>query len=320
MPSTLFDSDSVPATRHIAGGAVPSPDHGVRPARMSVPGLSYACASALVVMMLMLLRPDLASAADSYWLEDPISGCMVWSPDAPGDDEAISWSGGCVDGKAEGEGVLAWFAQGTLAGRYQGPMIAGMANGNGTLYMVDNKVGSGYLRVEGQFSQSFIDGYVRVTEADGGSFEGRIDELTMNGEGIWRSADGGMYEGPLEAGKPNGEGYAELADGTRYRGTFVDGLASGNGEMIDAEGNYYQGEFEDDHFHGQGRMEYADGATYVGSFRTGELDGQGTYTSPEGIRYQGRFVAGRPDGTVAVTSVDGSVTQETWSEGERVKQ
>ena len=60
-------------------------------------------------------------AAD-LWIEDPITQCKVWTDEIDPAGEAISWTGSCLDGKATGEGVLAWFKDGSLLGRYEGTM------------------------------------------------------------------------------------------------------------------------------------------------------------------------------------------------------
>ena len=68
------------------------------------------------------------SWAEDLWIEDPITGCKVWTNTPPSDD-AVSWDGGCAGGKASGRGTLVWFAEGKLFGRYQGDMAFGRLHG-----------------------------------------------------------------------------------------------------------------------------------------------------------------------------------------------
>jgi hypothetical protein len=66
------------------------------------------------------------------WVADPKSGCRVWNPN-PEENEAITWSGGCRNGVAEGHGVLQWFHNKRPTTRYEGELRDGKADGRGLL-------------------------------------------------------------------------------------------------------------------------------------------------------------------------------------------
>lgn len=53
-------------------------------------------------------------AAEPIWFEDSTKGCLVFNPN-PQPNETVTWSGGCVDGNAEGVGEIVWYADGIPA-------------------------------------------------------------------------------------------------------------------------------------------------------------------------------------------------------------
>ena len=87
------------------------------------------------------------------WLEDPVTGCAVWSDET--DERVASWSGACADGKASGIGVLVVMSEGELDVRYDGPMEAGKARGLG---LVAYRTDSGFAHYAGQFEGSTLHG------------------------------------------------------------------------------------------------------------------------------------------------------------------
>ena len=64
------------------------------------------------LMLGAALAAATSPATAQGWLEDPVTGCSVWS-DEP-DGRIVSWSGVCVDGKASGIGVLVVTSEGEL--------------------------------------------------------------------------------------------------------------------------------------------------------------------------------------------------------------
>lgn len=262
-----------------------------------------------------------SSAAESEtWLEDPITGCKIFSPeDRPGPATLISWSGACdAEGRAEGAGVLTWFEEGTLGGRYIGPLGAGKALGRGVLYM--RSADGGYDRFEGEFRDSEIQGRATVDTANGTHFVGTLNSATMSGFGVVTRPSGDRYTGDIEDGQLQGEGYLERADGERYKGEFKANEPHGSGEWMNARGDYYEGQFVDGLRSGRGRLETVDGRVYEGEFVAGVPQGQGKYTAPDGGMIEGRFRSGWPDGEVLATSPEGDVTHERWADGKRVSE
>ena len=76
---------------------------------------------------------------DSCWMEiADLPGCYLWNP-APQDNETVTWSGGCSNGLAQGNGRVNWYENGELSqieetgfrdGRRDGLNVLRDANGN----------------------------------------------------------------------------------------------------------------------------------------------------------------------------------------------
>ncbi len=98
---------------------------------------------------------DALSAEDPYWIADKATGCLAANP-SPVPNETIVWSGACVNGLIEGEGVLTW-------------------------YEVDEFLG----RDSGNFSEGRLLGQGKIETAEGWSYEGRFP-----GSGIMRFPNG----------------------------------------------------------------------------------------------------------------------------------
>lgn len=67
-----------------------------------------------------------------YWIVVENQDCQVQNP-YPEPGETFTWSGGCVDGKAEGEGRLIWRSSYGSTETYEGGMKAGAFYGYGVL-------------------------------------------------------------------------------------------------------------------------------------------------------------------------------------------
>lgn len=66
------------------------------------------------------------------WIAAAQSGCKIWNPQ-PEANESVTWSGGCTDGFASGEGTLQWYEQGKLDMKFEGHYQNGKRNGYGVL-------------------------------------------------------------------------------------------------------------------------------------------------------------------------------------------
>jgi hypothetical protein len=124
---------------------------------------------------------------------DPTTGCKVWDA-MPVEEEAITWSGGCKDGFAEGDGTLQWFENGKPTAHYEGGYQAGKMEGRGV-----------------------------YSWANGDRYEGEFKDDEFNGRGLYTWAAGERYEGAWVDGKPNGKGIKTERDGQVFSGTWING-------------------------------------------------------------------------------------------------
>jgi len=133
------------------------------------------------------------------FVADPNSGCKVWNPH-PEPNESVSWSGGCVDGLAQGPGSLQWLNNNRPYEKDEGEWNKGQQSGRGT----------------------------QVWSL------GRYDGDIQNGEPHGRGAmtlQSARYEGEFRNGKPNGSGTVTNLDGI-FKGNWKDGCLVGDKRRI----------------------------------------------------------------------------------------
>src|SRR5215475_7073864 len=75
----------------------------------------------LAAGLVMGISPAVAQTAQPGWIADGRTGCRVWNHH-PEPKETITWSGRCENGRAQGKGVVLWFADGRLSERIEGEM------------------------------------------------------------------------------------------------------------------------------------------------------------------------------------------------------
>ena len=139
-----------------------------------------------IPILLLLLSCVLTTAAlADTWHADPVSGCTVFDSDDAATDVVVSWSGGC-DGssRATSDGVLSWFEDGSLAGRYVGPMLNGKANGSGVIYAAAEE--GGFDRYAGVFKDNEVAGQLSAKSADGTTFNGVMNSADFSGRAFSR--------------------------------------------------------------------------------------------------------------------------------------
>jgi hypothetical protein len=124
------------------------------------------------------------------YVPDPDGGCKVFNPH-PVAGETVHWSGGCVDGLAQGRGSLQWLHGGKLSERDDGDWNQGRQSGRGT-----QNWGSGH-------------------------YEGELLNGEPNGHGVM-TLQSSRYEGEFRNGKPNGEGAVTNLQGV-FKGKWRDG-------------------------------------------------------------------------------------------------
>jgi len=270
---------------------------------------ALALSSALAVPLSTAARAQDAGG----WIEDPISGCAVWSVEAPQPGEGVSWAGACADGKANGHGTLTFWDESGLAGRYTGEMSGGKLDGEGRLYVRDDERG-GFHRFLGRFADSRPSGPGFLTPANGARFYGELIDGIRHGRGVLVTADGWMVKGEIMDGKGVGTLVVDYTtdEGERYFGQAEDGQRNGFGVLTDVEGAFFAGRFGAGQPDGPGIYIGVGGNRYLGDFADGRRNGFGTTVDADGNVIQGRFVDGEPTGTLLVTLPDGTQSVTTW--------
>lgn len=151
----------------------------------------------LILLALSLVLPSAIAGAQTApepkAFADPRTGCKVWDA-APADGESISWSGGCKDEFAEGDGALQWFENGKPTAHYEGAYRAGKMDGRGVYSL-----------------------------ANGDRYEGEFKDDEFNGHGVYSWTNGERYEGAWVDGKPNGQGIKTEPGGKVFSGTWING-------------------------------------------------------------------------------------------------
>lgn len=106
----------------------------------------------IIVVLSLILFANAALAGD--WILSSDTQCKLWNPN-PVVNESITWSGPCVDGIANGQGVVQWFLNGIPYDRYEGQVAAGRRHGLGVATYQNG------VRVEGQFLDGLPNGLTK---------------------------------------------------------------------------------------------------------------------------------------------------------------
>jgi hypothetical protein len=109
--------------------------------------------------------------ADELYLQDE-NGCKVYDA-SPRPDETVTWSGRCIDGYADGVGVVQWLLSGKPGSRFEGTLVRGKSEGQGTIVF-----------------------------PSGERFEGNLHEGERSGKGVWTGPNGERYDGEWVHNKP----------------------------------------------------------------------------------------------------------------------
>ncbi len=155
---------------------------------------------------------------------------------------AAIWTGPCVEGRAQGQGVLEWYRDGVLTVRYSGEMEGGRITGRGVLtesqiryegLWKDGKLREGAATYPGgrRYSGKWDMGYWTrgvLTVPGGYRLEDRWYRGQLTGRSIARGPQG-QYEGNWTDGFPDGAGVFVTSDGRRFEGKWR------NGKPVDPE-------------------------------------------------------------------------------------
>jgi hypothetical protein len=129
-------------------------------------------------------------------------GCSVVNLH-PAENQSITWTGGCKDGYADGDGVLEWLIDGEVREHYQGTLVKG------------KQEGLGFERRD-----------------DGYEYEGGFKNGLREGEGVANLSRGDHYKGSWSHGAPNGFGKMTYATGGSYDGEWKMGRREGKASVV----------------------------------------------------------------------------------------
>jgi hypothetical protein len=228
---------------------------------------------------------------------------------ASGPPAAITPDGGrywgpLVDGVRQGEGRVEWID----GSSYTGGFVNGMFSGKGRLRTSTGEV------VEGDFKEGLASGMITTTMAGGAVYQGLARMGRFEGRGRFQD-DKTVYEGEFQNNLFHGQGRLTAA-AYEYTGEFRQSQYWGKGELRQKEGRSYKGEFVRGEFHGHGRYAIVDGPAYEGEFVEGKLQGRGVVTYPNGAKQEGNFRDWRLDGPGKVISEDGNTIEGEFKAGQ----
>jgi len=227
------------------------------------------------------------------------------------DGVTVTWSGSCLDGLVSGPGRLRGALGEHEVFSYEGRMLVGMPDGEGTYHL------SGVITLTGRFQGTKLDDeHAVISTEQGFRYEGAAKGNWPDGFGVAVFPDGARYEGQWHHGKPEGHGVKVWTSGVRYDGEWRAGKRSGQGVVTYSSGARYEGEFQDGKRNGHGVWSTASGVRYEGHWQDDALNGPGSLISPSnGQQYDGELLKGRPNGKGVAVSADGMRYDGEWSDG-----
>ena len=155
--------------------------------------------------------------------------------------------------------------------------------------------------------------WVKLEYADGGKYEGHIDEQgRRHGPGLFIDRNGNVHDGSFHCNRREGHFTIKYSNGETFAGEFFNDKRHGEGTHFFKDGSKYHGEYEGDMRHGRGfywtqhdyymvqklyYRKYETGSIkeeeeiFTGAQRIAERPGQGfgTYIDAAGNRYEGEM-------------------------------
>lgn len=254
---------------------------------------------------------QVAALPPGNWIADRRTGCRVQHLN-PQPDESVTWSGGCANGLADGQGVMVLAIDGRDSGRFEGVMRAGRPEGSGIYVYRGNN------RYEGEFAEGQRHGTGVMQYGDGRRYEGQWQNGLRSGRAVLTLADGRRYEAEYRNDSLTGTGSLTWPTGARYEGEFLNGNRHGRGVMTYASRERYDGEWRNDIREGTGAFTYNDGRRYEGDVQRDVWSGRGVMTWPNGDRYEGEFANYLRHGRGEMRYANGNTYVGDWQNGVRI--
>lgn len=140
-------------------------------------------------------------AKDPHWVVDPLSKCAVYNT-RPDPAVTVRWTGPCVNGMAEGKGIVVYSRNNRFAAKYDGGMSGGARHGRGVYYAAN------FDQLSVNWKDGLAEGSGEWTYGDKSRFTVVFNRGEARGEGRYYQGDW-AYIGAL-----NGEGQAYYRGGS----------------------------------------------------------------------------------------------------------
>ncbi len=126
-------------------------------------------------------RSDLAE--ELQMATDHRTGCKAWKPNLQS-NENVNWSGECLHGFANGEGIARWLINGKEVLTYEGRFVDGILQGEGIM------IAAGGDRYNGIYKDGKRDGHGIYTTGNGQRYDGEFKDNKRHGDGMMTEANG----------------------------------------------------------------------------------------------------------------------------------
>lgn len=167
-------------------------------------------AMACLLGLPLCLRAEWKTQPATEWSEE----VRVWDP-SPELNLEFRWNGPVTaDNKAGGQGTLEWRDTKGPVSIYEGTLVGGKREGNGTWL---HRSGSKY---SGEWRDNLKHGRGEYWLKNGDYYSGGFREDKLDGQGRYVFADGSIYEGTFAGGNKQGAGTMTLPDGRIHRSTW----------------------------------------------------------------------------------------------------
>ena len=241
-----------------------------KPSQLSMIKSSVHLGAALVVILLRAVSS--LAAEDNGFIRDQ-NQCLARNT-SPQSNETITWTGGCKNGFADGEGIQQWYINNAPTYRYEGRMEGGIRNGFGKSTASTNT-----RTYEGEWRDGRFHGKGVLVDPQGNRFDGTWEAGQLVGKATVTYRNGAGYEGEIKNLRPQGKGFMTYNDGGRYDGEWNNGQRNGRGVLTWRDNARYEGDWKQGEREGRGVMTYGDGSRYEGEWKHGRREGSGVVTN-----------------------------------------
>lgn len=194
------------------------------------------------------------------------------------------WKGPCLNGLAEGEGLITYSIEFTDKTKYEVEgkvaMKQGLLDGRGVLNFSNGD----------RYDLNFVGGEPKngtVVRSDGRKYEGEFYKDYAHGKGVFTAADGSSYDGYFQMDKPHGYGVQRDKNGKIiYEGEWLNGFYANDPAATRTLTGFLGMEWETERKLAEKTLNKRPGTEYVDMLFLGKFYGYGDkLPSPQKGRY-----------------------------------